>query len=144
MTEEFTNTSEAETVTGKAGFTRVGKAPPGSHALSGQWSMQTVKNATAAGTLTTYQTTADGMKISDGSQSYEAKFDGRDYPVNGDVHTTISLKLIDGSTMEETDKQDGKVMTVARMTVSRDGKSMRVESSDKQRGGSMTYTAEKR
>jgi hypothetical protein len=46
--------------------------------------------------------------------------------------------------MEETDKLDGKVMTVARMTVSMDGKSMTVESSDKQRGGMMTYTAVKR
>jgi hypothetical protein len=36
MTEDFTNASPTETVTGKAGFTRVGKGPPGSPALSGQ------------------------------------------------------------------------------------------------------------
>jgi hypothetical protein len=30
------------------------------------------------------------------------------------------------------------------MTVSKDGKSMRVESTDKQKGGTMAYTAEKR
>jgi hypothetical protein len=144
MTEEFSNTSEAETVTGKAGFTRVGKGPPGSHVLSGKWSMQTVKNATRAGTLTTYQSTPGGMKISDGSQSYEAKFDSKDYPVSWDPdHSTVSLKLINEYTMEETDKQDGKVMTVSRATVSRDGKSMSVESLDKRRGGTMTYTAEK-
>jgi hypothetical protein len=106
--------------------------------------MQTVNNATAAGTLTTYQSTAGGLKISDGSQSYEAKFDGKDYPVSGAAHATVSLRLINDSTMEETDKLDGKVMTVARMTVSMDGKSMTVESSDKQRGGMMTYTAVKR
>jgi hypothetical protein len=144
MIEEFTNTSEAETVTGKAGFKRVGAGPTGAHALSGKWSMQTVNNATAAGTLTTYQSTAGGLKISDGSQSYEAKFDGKDYPVSGAAHATVSLRLINDSTMEETDKLDGKVMTVARMTVSMDGKSMTVESSDKQRGGMMTYTAVKR
>ncbi|MGC1449205.1 MAG: hypothetical protein WA830_04130 [Candidatus Sulfotelmatobacter sp.] len=144
MTEEFTNTSEADTVTGKAGFTRVAKGPAGSHALSGKWSMRTVKNATSAGTRTTYQSTAGGLRISDGSQSYEVKFDGKDYPVSGDLHSTVSLKVIDEYTLEETDKQDGKAITVARMTVSRDGKSMTVESSDKQRGGTMTYTAEKR
>jgi hypothetical protein len=49
--------------------------------------METVKNATRAGTSTTYQATAGGMKFSDGSQSYEAKFDDTDSPV--------SLKLID-------------------------------------------------
>ena len=57
MTEKFTNTMEAETVTGKADFTRVGKGPAGSHALSGEWRMDTVKNATRAGTLTIIQTT---------------------------------------------------------------------------------------
>jgi hypothetical protein len=144
MTEEFTNTTEAETVTGKAGFARLAQGPVGSHALSGKWSMQTVKNSTTAGTLTTYQSIAGGMKISDGSESYEVKFDGKDYPAGGDSHTTVSLKLIDENTLEETDKQDGKIVTVARMTVSRDGKSMRVESSDKQRGSTMTYTAERR
>jgi hypothetical protein len=144
MTEEFTNTSEAETVTGKAGFNRVGKGPTGAHALSGKWTMQTVKNATRAGTLTTYQSTENGLRISDGSQSYEAKFDGKDYPVDKDGHSTVTLKLIDEYTIEETDKQDGKVMTIARMTISRDGKLMTVESSDTQRGGKMTYTAAKR
>jgi hypothetical protein len=144
MTGEFTNTAESETVTGKAGFTRLAQGPPGSHALSGKWTMQTVRNTTSAGTLTTYQSIANGMKISDGSVSYEVKFDGKDYPADGDAHSTVRLKLIDDCTIEETDKQDGKVTTVARMTVSKDGKSMRVESSDKRRSSKMTYTAEKR
>lgn len=87
MTEDFVNTSAAETVTGKAGFRRVSKGPAGAHALSGKWSMQTVKNAASAGTLTTYKSTAAGMQFSDGSQTYEAKFDSKDYPVNGDVAT---------------------------------------------------------
>src|SRR6266478_4574802 len=132
---EFSNTMEAETVTGKAGFTRVGKGPIGSHALSGVWRMDTVKNATRAGTLTTIQTTADGVRFSDGSQSYEARFDDTDSPV--------SLKQIDDYTIEETHKRDGKVVGVKRMSVSKDGKSMRIEAADKQRGTTMTYTAEK-
>jgi hypothetical protein len=59
-------------------------------------------------------------------------------------HATVAPKVVDEYTLEETDKRDGKVMTVARMTVSKDGKSMRVESSDKQPGGTMIYTTEKR
>jgi hypothetical protein len=144
MTEEFTNTMEAETVTGSAGFTRVGKSPSGSHALSGEWRMDTVKNATRAGTFTTIQTTADGMRFSDGSQSYEAKFDGTDRPASGhSARSTASLKRIDNYTIEETSKQDGKVVGVKRMTVSKDGKSMTVETADKKRGTTMTYTAQK-
>jgi hypothetical protein len=143
MTEDFTNTMGAETIAGKAGFTRVSKAPPGSHALSGEWQMQTVKNATHAGTLTTYQSTVGGLNISDGGPAYEVKFDGKDYPASWDAHATVSLKVIDDYTIEVTDKLDGKVAVVTLMTVARDGKSMRVESVDKLRGSTMTYTAEK-
>jgi len=143
MTETFTNTMEAEAVAGKAGFTRTGEVQPGSHALSGQWRMDTVRNDTRAGTLTTYQSTPGGMRISDGSESYEALFDDKDHPRKGDPHSTVSLKMIDDYTMEETDKQDGKIVSVARTILATDGKSMRVEVSSKARGQTMTYTAEK-
>jgi hypothetical protein len=105
--------------------------------------MDTVKNATTAGTLTTYRTTSERMKISDGSESYEVRLDGKDHPRNGDTHSTVSLKLIDEYIMEEIDKQDGKVVGITRSIISEDGKSMRVEVSSKQRGQTMTFTAEK-
>jgi len=143
MTEDFTNTMEAETVTGKAGFTRVGNGPAGSHALSGLWRMDTVKNATRAGTLQIFQSAAGVMKISDGSASYEVRLNGADYPQSGDVHSTRSMKLIDEYTLEETDKTDGKVSSETRWAISKDGKSMRVEVSTTARGQTMTYTAEK-
>jgi hypothetical protein len=143
MTEDFTNTTEAETITGKAGFTRVGNGPAGSHALSGQWRMDTVKNATRAGTLQIFQSAAGAMRISDGSVSYEVRLDGADYPQSGDVHSTRSMKLIDEYTLEETDKTNGKVSGGARWTISKDGKSMRVEFSNTDRGQTMRYTAEK-
>jgi hypothetical protein len=134
MTEEFANTMEAETVTGKAGFARVGKGPTGAHALSGKWRMDTVKNATRAGTLTIIQTTAEGMRFSDGNQSYEAKFDGTDRPASADsARSTASLKRIDDYTIEETSMQEGKVVGVKRMTISKNGKSMKVEVADKKK-----------
>jgi|SRR6267143_382753 len=144
MTEDFTNTMEAEMVTGKAGFTRVGNGPAGAHALSGQWRMDTVNNATRAGTLQIFQSAAGVMKISDGSASYEVRLDGADYPQSGDVHSTRSMKLIDEYTLEETDKTDGKISGGVRWTVSKDGKSMTVEFSSTIRGQTMTYTAERR
>lgn len=143
MMEDFTNKMEAETVTGKAGFTRLGNGPTGSHALSGQWRMDTVKNATRVGTLQIFQTTAGLMKISDGSASYEVRLDGRDHADPGDIHSTRSMKLIDEHTLEETDKTDGKVSGVSRWVISRDGKSMQVEFSSTKRGQTMRFTAEK-
>jgi len=143
MTEEFTNTMETEKVTGKADFTRVGSGPAGSHALSGQWRMDTVKNATRAGTLQIFQTAAGAMKISDGSSSYEVRLDGKDYPDPGDTHSTHSMKLVDEYILEETDKTDGKVSGVSRWVISKDGKSMQVEFSSTKRSQTMRYTAEK-
>jgi len=58
------------------------------------------------------------------------------------------LKRVNSDTIEQTEKQDGEVFRIIRMTVSKDGKSMNVvdtdKQTDKQRGGTMTYTAEKR
>jgi hypothetical protein len=144
MTEEFTETPISQRVTGHATFTRVSKGPVVSHALSGSWQMRTVRNVSSTGPTTTYQTTKDGLNVSAGPQHFEAKFDGKDYPVQGDPSQMVSLRRIGDDTIEETERQDGKVLRVTLITVSRDGKSMRVESADKLRGGSMTYTAEKR
>jgi hypothetical protein len=83
------------------------------------------------------------LRIINGRESYQAKFDGNDYPVGKDSDSTVSLTLIDESTFEETDKYDGQALTMSRMTVSKDGTIMKVESSDRQRGGTMTYMAEK-
>lgn len=143
ITEDFTNKMEAETVTGKASFIRVGNGPAGSHSLSGQWEMDAVKNATHAGTLQSFQTTAGVMRISDGSASYEVKLDGKDHAEPGDIHSTRSMKLIDEDTLEETDKIDGNVSGISRWVISKDGKSMRVEFSSTKRGQTMRFTAEK-
>jgi len=143
MMEEFSNTTEKDPVVGKATFTRVSQGPHDSHVLSGEWRMDAVHNSTAQGTLTTFENTPDGLKISDGIQTYVAKFDGIDYPIGRSGHATIALKLINEYTLEETDKRDGKVMSVARMSVARDGKTMKVETTDKQRNATMTYTAKK-
>jgi hypothetical protein len=83
------------------------------------------------------------MKISDRSVGYEVRLDGADHPRSDDAHSTRSMKLVDEYTLEETDKTDGKVSGGMRWTISKDGKSMRVESSSTKRGETMTYTAEK-
>jgi hypothetical protein len=144
MTEEFTETPTSQRVTGHAMFTRVSKGPVGSHALSGSWQMRTVRNVSSTGPTTTFQTIKDGLNVSAGPQHFGAEFDGNDYPVQGNPSQMVSLKRISDDPIEETEKQDGKVLRVTLMTVSKDGKSMRVESTDKQRRGIMTYSAEKR
>ena len=64
---------------------------------------------------------ADGTKI---RFEWVAKYDGKDYPVKGDPsRDSGSIRRIDAYTVEITNRKGGKVMTVARITIARDGKS---------------------
>ena len=144
MTEEFSETPETARVTGHAMFARVGAAPAGAHALSGSWQMRTIWNVSSTAPTYTYHIMAEGISVSAGNQKFEAKFDGRDYPVEGEKDHVVSLKLIDPYTIDQTDKQGEKVIRTTRMTISKDSKSMTVETIDTQRDSRMTYRAEKK
>lgn len=145
LTTKFTDQTEDKPVTGEVTSTRVSKGPGGSHAVSGSWRTDKVNSVSDNGLLVTYEGTQDGLKMSDpNGESYDAKFDGKDYPVEGDPgHTMVSLKRIGNDTIEETDKRNGKVVGIAKMTVSSDGKWITVEFTDKERGTTTTYKMEK-
>ena len=54
---------------------------------------------------------------------YSAKYDGKDYPMRGlPSADTITLKRIDRSTFETTNKKDGKEIMTIKSVVSKDGK----------------------
>lgn len=55
---------------------------------------------------------------------FNAEFDGKDYPTTGspDGSNTVSVNRVDDSTIEITNKKDGKVTTRIRSVVSADGK----------------------
>jgi hypothetical protein len=145
LTEKFTDTTGTQPVTGEVISTRVSPGPAGSHAVSGSWRTSRVNTISSNGLTVTYQATADGLKMSDpNGNSYDAKFDGKDYPIQGDPgHTLVSLKRVGNDTIEETDKRGGKIVGVYRMTVSADGKSIHAEYADKELGTTTTVTMEK-
>jgi hypothetical protein len=94
--------------------------------------------------LFTYKGGGDSLSMTTPTgQSYDAKLDGKDVPYVGDPGiTSVSLKRI-GDSVEETDKRDGKVVSVAKMTVAPDGKTMTILVDDKLHGTTSTYIAEK-
>jgi hypothetical protein len=145
LNDKFTDTTGTQPVTGQVTSSRVKPAPGGAHPLSGAWRTSKVDSVSNNGLTVTFQGTADGLKMSDpNGNSYDAKFDGKDYPVQGDPgHTMVSLKRVGNDTIEETDKRDGKVVGINRMTVSKDAKSIAVEYTDKQHDTKTTYTMEK-
>jgi hypothetical protein len=60
--------------------------------------------------------------------TYTARFDGKDAPIDSSALDTVSLKRIDGDTIERTGKIRGKAVETATMKVSGGGKVLTVTS----------------
>jgi len=144
---EFSDSSATNSapVTGKGSETRVAKGPDGSHALSGSWKMAKMESLSENGMTITYKTTGDSITMTTPTgQTYTAKLDGTEAPYKGDPGTTsVSVKKIDSNTLEETDKRDGKVIAVVKITVSADGKAMKFAVDDKLHGTHSEFGATK-
>ena len=81
----------------------------------------------AAGDQT--KVTVDGVDENGGAvhNEWTGKFDGKDYPVTGDPNSdTRSYRMINKSTLELTNKKNGKTTLTARIVMSADGKSRTV------------------
>lgn len=130
---------------GKNVATRVAPAPAGAHPASGSWQVQKVEDASESVLTITYKGSDDGLSMSDMTgDSYDAKFDGKDYPFKGDPGTTsVSLKKINANTVEETDKRNGKPIYVTHLTVSADGNTMNIETKDLLHGQTSKFEGKK-
>jgi hypothetical protein len=147
MTEEFISYQGPNPAKGKLMYSRVSPGPAGAHVLSGSWQAMAAGSSMSVDLLTvTYAESADGLKMTTPTgQSYDAKFDGKDYLTAGDPgKTMVTLKRIDARTIQETDTRDGKVTDVVVSKVSADGKTMHVVDEDKLHGTKLTYTADKK
>ncbi|MGD0956191.1 MAG: hypothetical protein ABR953_05100 [Candidatus Acidiferrales bacterium] len=146
-TTEFTDSSNtnAAPITGKAVVIRVAAGPAGSHAISGSWRVSKVNDISDNAIMVTFKVEGDGLHMSAPTgQSYTAKLDGTEAPYKGDPGvTTVSVKRIDANTVEETDKRDGKPISVTRMTVSADGKTVTFSSHDLLTGTTSKFVAMK-
>jgi hypothetical protein len=125
---------------------RISAGAAHAHAVSGSWQAQKIKFASENGITVTYHSTPEGLQASNpGGEGYDAKFDGKEYPIHGDpAHGTVSLKKVNANTIVETDRQDGRVHYMLRMNVSPDGKTMKVTETDEERGTKTTYILEKK
>ena len=125
-------------------FTRASKGPAGSNATSGSWHIQNL-NEDAAGLTSTWKGSGDGLSMSTGTgTSWEAKFDGKEYPVKGTyANETVSLKKLGDRSIEVTYKRDSKLYSIEKITVSPDGKKMTSVVDNKQTGRVSTYIDEK-
>jgi hypothetical protein len=142
-TGTFVNYDGTKEVTGTFTEKRVKAGPAGSHAISGDWMADALTAGNDAMRTVEYRMTGDGFKMNQNGQSYEAKFDGKEYPITGDPgHTTVTLKKISADTVEETDHRQGKVTDVIRIA-SADGKTMKIEDKDVAHGQTVSFTLDK-
>lgn len=129
MTWKINDLSGTTPATMEVVFARVTSGPPGSHPVSGSWQPKKITNANAASNTVTFRSTAEGLSMaSPTGTSYDAKFDGKDYPVSGDAGgSMVSLKKVNDSTVVETWKRMGRVSETNTMTISADGKTMKID-----------------
>jgi hypothetical protein len=141
---KFTDYNGAKPATGSYTEKRVAAAPTGAHAVSGSWQQNSLSEGNDALTVVSYKMGSDGLTMQSNGQSYDAKFDGKEYPIAGDPgHTSVTLKKIDANTVEETDHRGGKVTDEIRLATSKDGKTLEVTDKDVVHGQTTTLTLEK-
>jgi hypothetical protein len=143
LTIKGTNYAGEHAVTFEQTAKRVAPGPAGSHPVSGSWQQEVFKGDDTVRTVK-YQMTGDGFQMHWNGQSYDAKFDGKEYAVVGDPgKTTVSLKKIDANAVEETDHRQGKVVDEIHLAASKDGKTIAVTDKDVAHGQMTTYTLDK-
>ncbi len=132
-------------VTATGTYSRVGKPEAGTNAVSGSWKTEKFDQVSDNGLTFTYAMTGDGVNYkAKTGESYNAKFDGKDYPFNGDPGTTsVVLKKIDDHTFTETYKRKGEVIGSSKITIAPDRKLLTIVSQDIRRGTTDTWVAEK-
>lgn len=103
---------------------RAGNWEKDDHALSGAWRRIKIESASDSATTVRLKMTERGIAFSDPTGfAYRARFDGKDYPVQGiGPGRMVSVRRLNSNSFEETQKQDGKVISVILLTVAPNGR----------------------
>jgi hypothetical protein len=146
LRDAYEDHTESTAISSVLAYERIAPAPAGAHALSGSWRATKFESVSDNGSTFMLNMTKDGMSWKDmNGVGYDAKFDGKDYPMMGDMaHTMVSVKRLSDHSFEETDKRDSKVESVLRMTVSADGKTAQYTLEDRRRHATSSGTLHKK
>lgn len=145
-TEEFNVYAGSTPSTGKGVLKRVAKGAPGSNAVAGSWRLDHVLSGGGAVFDPTYKIEGQTVTSSNAAgDSYSAKLGGKPVPdmVHGKADGTVSVKMLGKNTLRETYEKNGKVISTATMTISADGKTMKMVDHDMRSGVTTTMTHDK-
>ena len=144
LTGKFQDYTGSQMGTGTFTETRRAPAPPGSHRASGSWQPGTLHEMNEAARTFAYQMTNDQFSMHWNGQSYNAKFDGKEYPVQNDPgNTVVKLKKLNDHTVQETDSRQGKVTDEIHLAAASDGKTIEVTDNDVIHHQITTFTLDK-
>jgi hypothetical protein len=140
LTQLLKDTTEAQTVTAETLFRRVNKGPASDHSISGSWRAYKM-NRSKNGSIIKYACTADGFAAETPlGEKFDAKFDGKDYPIEDDPgHSVVSVKRVSPNEVEVTSKRNGKVVGVLHLTAAFDGNSIHVVYESKEGDSTKSY-----
>ena len=140
LTQLVKDTTEADPVTIETRFRRLEKTPPESHPLSGTWSAYQIHRS-SNGSLIKYKCTEESFSGETPlGEKFNAKFDGKFYPVEDDPgQTLVSAKLLNANEVELTHKRSEKIVSISRMTADPDGKTIHVVFENKDAGTTTTF-----
>ena len=118
LTVDFDDMTGSKPVTGSYTETRVAPAPAGAHAVSGSWKQASYNKVSDEGLTVTFKMDSDMLHMTNlTGQSYDAKLDGSDTPIKGDIGGTTASVTRSGDSIVETDKRGGKIISVTTMTL---------------------------
>jgi hypothetical protein len=134
----------SEPVKTEVHLARISAGASGSNATSGTWRLQDL-NEDSAGITSAWKGSGDGISVSSPTGvSWEAKLDGKEYPVKGVYgNETVSVKKLGDHAIEVTYKLDGEINSVDKVTASSDGTKMTTVSDNKRTSRVSTYLDEK-
>lgn len=146
--EDGKTLTELQTITGETAHPyvvrihcrRIASGKPGSHAVSGEW--QPVDyDLPNNDEDTTYRIKGNTLSMTDKlGRSFTAKLDGTDAAYHGSpAITSVSVRMLDSTTLEEKDKSHGKVVGIVRWKVDPDGTTIHAHFDDTH-GGSQEQT----
>jgi hypothetical protein len=147
LTQVVKDTTEAQPVESETLSKRVEQPPSGTHMLSGSWLFYKKIKSKAAPNVPaiSYRCTAEGFSAwTPLGERYDAKFDGKFYPVEDDPgHTMTSVKLLNPTKVEITSKRGEKIVSVLHLSVMPDGKSIHGVFENKENNTTSSYQLRK-
>jgi hypothetical protein len=128
----------------KGTLVRVAAGAADAHPLSGSWKLSKLDSLSDAGALETLGMTDDGFTLSWNGQSYNAKFDGKKYPLANDpLNTRVKLKRVSPTEVVESDYVSGRLVETTQLSVDADGNHINVVESALRTGRVKRYTLDK-